>query len=173
MWLRSRKKHRNWKKREMMHSKEESMKLPRNFILKHLKWILTRDHFGPIEQFVETSWRNMKMLWQIACPHFPLIQNALRRAFKLILAKKTLLWASESLSYQSCFPPNWHYKKAFTSQLLKKEMLIWVCVNLMKPKSVMNHYANLEKNLLPTSTWRSSMIFRKRIRCFGRFFRKR
>ena len=43
------------------------------------------------------------------------------------------------------------YLKHRSNQLLKKEMLIWVWVNLIRPKSVTNHYVHSGKNLPPTS----------------------
>ena len=93
MWLRTRKKHWNWKKKEMMHSRRRNTKLPRNFIRKHLKWILTRDQFGQIGQYVEMQWRNMKMLWLTVYPLFQLIRKILRRVFKVFCTSTlTLSW---------------------------------------------------------------------------------
>ena len=70
-----------------MHSKRRNTKLPKNFILKHFSWILTRDQFGQTEQFVETLWKNMKMLWPIVYLHFPLTRKILRRVFKSIKSR--------------------------------------------------------------------------------------
>ena len=55
------------------------------------------------------------------------------------------------------------YLKPRSSQLLKKEMLIWVWVNLIRPKSVTNHYVHSGKNLPPTSIWKGFVRLRKEI----------
>ena len=88
MLLKTRKRHWNWKKREMMLSREKNMKLPRNSILKELKWsmaslAMTRDHSGQTERFVKTFWGNMKKLWHTLRSLSKSIQNAPRQAFNV------------------------------------------------------------------------------------------
>ena len=82
MWSIKRGKQSNWKMMGLLLSRKRNMKLQKSFILKALKWISIRDHFGQTEPFAETEWENMKMLWSTVYRHSQLIQNALRRGFQ-------------------------------------------------------------------------------------------
>ena len=79
MLLKIRRKQMSWKKRETMLLRKSNMKLRKIFILKRFNWTLIQGHSGQIVQPVGIQWKNMKMLWLTAYPHFPLTQRILRR----------------------------------------------------------------------------------------------
>ena len=159
MQSRMRKRHWSWNKRGTMLSRKRNMKSPKSFTLTHFNWIPIRDHFGPIEQFVETLWKNMTMLWLTVWPHFLLIQNAQRQTFILILAKQTAPWSGFSGANQGSVSI-W---KPFQVNNSKRKCSFGIGSVWWSKKIVTNHYVHLEKNRPPISVWKGFVRLRKEI----------